>query len=159
MDKPILFLDVDGVLNAFPEGAERYDNPEKRVKNVTELGVTYVPVGTRERVHLLLEHFDPIWSTAWRGSAHAHHRNILGLSEIPWPYVDYERWKIPEMVRMAEGRPWCFIDDDVEWELRELDLRGAWREIPDTLTIRPLPRIGLTDEHVEQAIAFAREHS
>lgn len=143
--RPILFLDVDGVLNCY----EHPDCEELR----TSGGLTYVPRGTRERVARLLEVFEPVWATAWRGSAHAHHRDHLELSDTPWRHVDWEKEKLPSILRYAGDRPWAFVDDDAGWELSYL--HPAFGEIPNTLIVVPDPEVGLTDEHVDRLLAFA----
>ena len=143
--KPLLFLDVDGVLNV-------YNHPD-RVEVRTSYGLSYIPAGTRDRVHSLMDAFDIVWATAWRGTAHPHHRDVLGLPGQSWPYVDYRDKKLTEILKIARGRPWAFVDDDAEWELD--GLHPAFATLDHTLILAPDWRIGLTDEHVEQLLRFA----
>lgn len=146
VEKPILFLDVDGVLNCI----SRHEDYEH---HITDGIPVWVPTGTKERVAKLLDHFDPIWATAWQGTAHRCWRNILGLDGQPWPYVSYANYKLTEILRMAGERPWAFVDDDMGYELRGL---GWTRDMVNGLLIEPDPDEGLTDDHVEQLLDFAR---
>lgn len=145
-DRPLLFLDVDGVLNAL-------GGPHRRV--LVDETPCDVPEGTKERVARLLEAFDPVWATAWLGRAHGAWRELLGLDRLPWPYVSYLQWKLPEIIRFAAGRPFAFVDDDADWELQEL---GWDPSMVDGLIVAPDHLAGLTDEHVAELLAFAKEH-
>ena len=148
---PILFLDVDGVLNCV--GRDEWGQlaeyaPGRRFP-------VYPPPGTADRVRrLTLEAFEPVWATAWLGSAHRCWSRVLNLDPMPWPYVDYERFKLVEIVRYARGRPWAWVDDDARWEMREL---GWTDEMVPGLVLAPDPAEGLTDEHVERLLTWAAE--
>lgn len=148
-ESPLLFLDVDGVLNCI---GERQDEHEYVILDGSHC---YVPHGTRERVTRLLESYDPVWCTAWLGRAHSAWRRYLDLDPIPWPYVNYVQYKLPELIRMAAGRPWAYVDDDVfTYELEGLD----WTpDMVDGLLIQPDHRVGLTDEHVDRLLDYAAE--
>lgn len=144
-DRPLLFLDIDGVLNCIEGGHPAYR---------TQGGMpVWVPIGVTDRVSRLLEVFEPAWATAWLGSAHREWKPLLGLTDpFPWAFVAYGNLKLPEIIKRADGRPFVWIDDDADWELREL---GWDRSMVDGLVLAPDPRTGLTDLHVEEALAFA----
>lgn len=147
---PILFLDVDGVLNVL--GHREYEMV------TSGGGATWSPPGTRERVGRLLEWYDLVWATAWRGAANPHFRTYLGLGECP--YLNWQQYKLPEIVRFSVERPWAWVDDDSEFELRHLGI--AWRSFedsPSTRIVTPHSSVGLTDEHVDALIDFARSVS
>jgi len=154
--KPLLFLDVDGVLNACP--------PLPDVEVVEMLGFPIcIPPGTRERVARLTEAFEPVWATTWRGDAHKHFAEPLGLDpEKPWPHIEFlGGLKLPEILDYAIGphqphttavRPWVFIDDDATWEAKNLGIRC---DGDTSLMLAPDTARGLEDRHVDAALLFA----
>lgn len=144
-ERPLLYLDVDGVLNCLDGG-----HPADETADGFPV---WIPVGTNQRVALLLEVFEPVWATAWLGRAHSEWKPLLGLTGgFPWPYVYYSSLKLPEIIKHAKGRPFVWIDDDADWELREL---GWDRSMVDGLVLAPDHRTGLTDQHVEEALDYA----
>jgi hypothetical protein len=144
--RPVLFLDVDGVLNCLNATV-----PVEHIHPGTGFQA-FVPEGTRERLALLTEHYEPVWSTAWMSSAHGPFREHLGLPDRAWPYVQWAEYKLPAMLRYAGPRPWAWVDDDAEWEIKAL----GWTEamVPG-LVVVPDPRVGLTDEHVRELLIYA----
>lgn len=151
--KPILYLDVDGVLNALGSNRVQGDYVISEGTWGSADGITRTPFGTKERVHRLMEAFDIVWATAWRGSAHPHFREHLELPDESFPHVDYIDLKLTEIVKHCKERPWAWVDDDAKWELGRL--HEAFGSFDNTLIIVPDPSVGLTDEHVEQLLAFA----
>lgn len=143
-EKPILFLDVDGVLNRYGE-----DFPRARPEGGRGAQL-HIPEDTAERMQRLLEVFDPIWATAWRRGAHRVFAPLLGLPSRPWHCVDYRDFKLPHLIRYAGERRWAWVDDDAEWELEQTGIE------PSGLVIAPDTAVGLTDEHVEELLVFAK---
>jgi hypothetical protein len=149
--KPLLFLDVDGVINCLNIGAG-YEVVQPDPDGL----IATVPPGMKARIARLADLYEVVWATAWRGAAHAHFRDYFGLPAESWRYVDYSDLKLTEILRTAGERRWAWVDDDIKFELRNL----GWR--PDMVTgllVEPAPREGLTDAHVERLVAFALDES
>lgn len=140
-ERPLLFLDVDGVLNALGGGHPRV---------ILDGCPCDVPEGTKERVARLAEAFDVVWATAWFERAHTAWRHVLDLPAESWPYLPWNRYKLTDILRYAKERPWAWVDDDAEWELRQL---GWDRSMVTGTIVAPDPLIGLTDQHVTDLVA------
>lgn len=157
MSKPLLLLDVDGVLcpfrgfDLFCLGYEKYE------------GFTWHPrhmVHTSEanaaRVQRLMESFDIHWCTGWEHSANDV---ISPLHNVPrFPVVEikaYSRhihWKFDAIEAYVGDRPYAFVDDDIEDDgLAYADARAT-----PTMWLPTSCSEGLTDEHVEKLEEFAR---
>jgi len=176
--KPLLFVDIDGVLNCpgSPDGAcaelrvplKRMPAPDDRTRRMLAKlfpgrdpdepeathTTVWLPVGSQERVRRLAEMFEPVWCTAWRDGAHHAFWEILELAQTPeWPSVSWEGMKLPAILAMAGDRPWAFIDDDIAYELDHLD--APLPAAPEHLLVQPDSFVGMTDEHVIELLAFA----
>ncbi len=147
MTRPLLFVDVDGVLHCLGATA-----PAQRYRCPNSFQLT-IPDGTRQRLARLLEVFDPVWSTAWTTDAHDAFRVPLGLSEEPWPVLNWGTYKLPAIEEFAGDRPWAWIDDEALWELDKL----GRDHISPNLLINPDPLVGITDTHVERLLGFAAD--
>lgn len=164
-DRPLLFLDIDGVLNCQGWTGPDYEQLKRKIGK-TEHCV--IPPGTSDRVKRLVECYEPVWATAWLGGA-ADWREALDI-EGSWPYINFIGLKLPEIIKYAAGRKWAWVDDDAYWELQQLGwiekqivdtLHGdrapfsQWGFGDDGLIVAPDGRFGLTDEIVHQLEAFA----
>ncbi|ASW53118.1 HAD domain-containing protein [Plantactinospora sp. KBS50] len=123
-DRPIMFLDVDGVLIPFrarptePTSAERYA----------------APPADDDEGNPLLGRLDPedghrlrslgcwlVWATTWMSDANEQVAPRLGLPELPvvdFPDDDDEpehglHWKTPFLIRWAAGRTFVWLDDEI----------------------------------------------
>lgn len=131
MNRPFLFLDIDGVLNRVRQG---------RPSQVLEM-----PQRTPERVSRLLEAFEPVWATEWHERANTVWLPQLRLNERkPWPWIDCNGPKVLSILAYAGDRKWAWVDDRLSG-----DCPSGY------LMIKPKPYIGLTDDHVEQLLSFA----
>lgn len=149
-ERPLLFVDVDGVLNVLGWRGPDYENLRVAVGGTPCI----VPPGTRARMERLLAVYDPVWATAWLGRAHSAWHEVLDLHTTPWPYVSYVGLKLPEIIRYATGRRWAWIDDDAYWELQQLGWTADHVEgyIPFVDG-----RDGLTDELVDSLLEYAEQ--
>jgi hypothetical protein len=148
--RPLLFLDVDGVIGRFGVQAEG------RGRRIERTG--YLPLDVDERIagwlRSLDEAFEVVWATSWFEDANGI-LPALGL-ELSWPVLAWTERKLPEILELAGERPFAWVDDDVQRELDQLRDRGEAPNLGERrLLIRPDPARGLTESHVEELLAFA----
>ena len=151
MDKPLLLLDVGGVLS--PYGMTPPADFSER-----EIGGFWVVWTDRHtpRMARLSERFELVWATTWEQYANQALAPELGLGKLP--VIRFTRGKTAtrklDTIREWVGdRPAAWIDDDL-YEDAFSWAADRDREIP-TLLVKATPSIGLTDEHVEELLTFA----
>jgi hypothetical protein len=151
MDKPILFLDVDGVLNVLALFFKD-DPPPFEGVDWGHGAVAAIPEGVKERVERLTEVFEPQWATAWWDRANLFNKH---WGWEPWPVLRWGMMKLPHIVTTAGERRWAFVDDDAYWEAEEFV--HQFGPVPDHGLVVPVaPHIGLTDSQVDHLIEWAK---
>lgn len=167
MTKPLLLLDVDGVLNCFGSiWSEEYEALNFEPLRVFHKRFTIrIPNGTGQRLASLAESFDMVWCTAWQEEAHPFFGPQLELGD-PWPVIEFSGWD----GRLHEGRSWkwSFVDRYVDVEGRmaawvDDDLHAAdfaWAadrtmRVAPTMLVKTNQSIGLTDTHVAHLRSWA----
>lgn len=154
--KPLLLLDVDGVISlfGFPAGHPA-PGDWMMVDGIAHLISSSAGACLRE----LRKTFELVWSTGWEEKANDYLPAALGL-DGPLPTLSFDRnpgrenahWKLAAIDAYAgPERPLAWIDDAQDDRCR------AWataRRGP-TLLITTDPAIGLRATHVEHLLAFA----
>jgi hypothetical protein len=153
-DRPLLFLDVDGViaLSVFSDGLPPGEMRE------SPLGFIYLPDRTGGLVRQLATRFDIVWATGWEHYANTGLLRPLGLRE-ELPVVTFGKkarsgssdWKLKRVNAYAGRRPAAWLDDN----LVERHERWAAERSHPTLLVPVDPRAGLTQDHVEQLLRWA----
>ena len=173
MNRPWLFLDVDGVLNPFveierlPPGYALHDviiAPDSRQLARSERGrelTIALNTAHGEWLRDLAVDFDLVWATAWGEHANEHISPRLGLPRlpvvIPHPLGLYRSAKRPAIIDFAKERPLAWIDDainsiDFQWARSR---RGGSSGVPTRL-VKVRPEVGLTEAHIEELRRFAQ---
>lgn len=161
MNKPLLGLDVDGVLNAFGDPFELPSHTEMHV------GGYWVLLNIEEHPRWITElkdHFDIVWATMWTHKANEYIAPVLGIG--PFPVIDHNQILDSVDSRMLDGidsfkiatidpyignRPFAWIDDDISHAAKEW---ASERDAPTKL-VRPDPMLGMQREHIDQLIEWA----
>lgn len=151
--KPLLLVDVDGVLNPYaadvcPEGYREYHFfPDQEPVRLAQVHGEWL-LG-------LAEAFDLVWATGWGEMAHRHISPVLGLPKFPAiafppvPFAPLE--KLPAIDAFVRARPLAWIDDVISEEAQHW---AAQRGSP-TLIVKVDPAIGLTIDIVTRLEEWA----
>jgi Swiss Army Knife RNA repair-like protein len=159
--KPILFLDVDGVVSLFGFSPTSSEFPGRFhwIDGVAHC----IPDEAGERLARLSDRFELVWATGWEEKANEYLPFILGLREPELPTLLFQgqavfgsaHWKLDAIEEYAGERPAAWIDDNLDDACR---LWAASRAAP-TLLIETRSPVGMTDEHVDELIAWADQVS
>jgi hypothetical protein len=157
MARPLLFLDVDGVLNPV------LPSPDFAVHDILTHTVL---LSTRHGAWLreLADIYDLVWATTWEHGANLHIAPRLGLPPLPVvefsgyrprpgdpPLREEERYsarKWAPILRYAARRPFAWLDDMIP---RRLVRRARFRS--DRLLLPVNPAHGLPRAHVNRLLA------
>ena len=156
-DRPILFLDVDGVLSLFGFPPDR--PPPGAFHSID--GILHC-IGDRavELLAKLGERFELVWATGWEERANEKLLHVLQLGrELPFLSFDgravfgSSHWKLDAIDEYAGDRPAAWIDDFID------DACRAWaeRRPAPTLLLEAESALGLTEQHVDELLAWADE--
>ena len=87
IEKPVLFVDVDGVLSlfGFPAGAE-LPGPFHWVDGIAHC----IPPHTGPMLERLAERFELVWATGWEEKANEYLPRILGLPFKELPVLTFD---------------------------------------------------------------------
>jgi HAD domain in Swiss Army Knife RNA repair proteins len=155
--RPILFVDVDGVISlfGFAPGADEMPGPLHWIDGIAH----FIPEDVGERLVRLAASFELVWATGWEERANEHLPYILGLPFRELPFLTFDgravfgsaHWKVDAIAEYAGDRPAAWIDDNIDEEC------VAWAEgrRAPTLIVRTDAAVGLTDEHVEELLRWA----
>jgi hypothetical protein len=154
-DRPVLALDVDGVISLFG-----FEGPISGGPGRFHLinGMAHcIPDGIGGMLERLASSYEIVWATGWEDRANERLPDILGLpGQLPFLTFDGRarfgtaHWKIDALDRYAGERALAWVDDSIDVTCR------AWadeRSAP-TLLMQTESDIGLTERHVEALLGW-----
>jgi hypothetical protein len=157
MCRPLLLLDIDGVISLFGFDARR--PPPGRYQLVNGIP-HFLSANAAELVAELAPSFEVVWCSGWEEKADEVLPAVLGLpsglAHLTFPSVDGGRsrhWKLAAIEAFAGSRrPLAWVDDAFD------DSCHAWaaQRPGPTRLVRTDPPVGLTAEHVAELLAWAR---
>jgi len=155
-DRPVLALDVDGVISLFG-----FEEPPEQAPCRFRLidGMAHcISIEAGERLRRLSPHYELVWATGWEDRANESLCHLLGIDLLP--VIRFGRdarfgsahWKLGPIAEFAASRPLAWIDDSLDDECHE------WaRARPEpTLLVPTESARGLEDGHVELLLDWAR---
>ncbi len=166
--KPLLMVDIDGVISLFGgdgEGIGGGIGPSTRPDGIFQ-AIDGIPhfLSSTAAAHLLAltEDFDLVWCSGWEEKAEEYLPRLLGLP-AGLPFLRFERsrgagtsisghWKLDAIDAYAGLRPLAWIDDAFDKSCH------AWadqRPAP-TLLVETEPAVGLTETESQQLTEWAR---
>ncbi len=156
-NKPILFVDVDGVISlfGFAPGTGQLPGPLHWVDGVAHC----IPEDVGQRLVTLAESFELVWATGWEERANEHLPHLLKLPFRELPSLTFDgravfgsaHWKVDAVDEYAGDRPAAWIDDSIDEACED----WARRRSAPTLLVKTESHVGITEEHVERLIAWA----
>jgi hypothetical protein len=157
MTRPLLLVDVDGVISLF--GFDLARPPAGRFLTVDGIA-HFLSATAGEHLRRLSAAYEPAWCTGWEEKANEYLPHALGLP-APLPVVSLAgavpalsgHWKLDAIDCYAgPDRPVAWIDDAHD---QRCDSWAAARRAP-TLLVSTDPATGLTEQHVDELLAWAR---
>lgn len=146
LDRPLLAVDIDGVISLF--GWEERP-PHTHLQLVD--GIPHcISLAAGERLLRLSGAFELVWASGWEDKANFYLPELLGLPELP--HISFDRrpsaggahWKLNAVETYCGSRAVAWIDDNFDASCYE----WAERRPAPTLLVPTEPQLGLEEAHV-----------
>jgi hypothetical protein len=154
--RPILFVDVDGVISLF--GFSSSDPPPGSFHFVD--GVMHcINEACGPRLTRLSERYELVWATGWEERANDSLAPLLGLPELPYLSFDgaarfgSAHWKLGPLDKYAGDRPLAWVDDSFD----ESCFDWARDRAAPTLLVPTESPYGLEEAQAEALTRWASE--
>jgi hypothetical protein len=156
LDKPLLLVDVDGVISLFGAGFAKHEGSYHSIDGILHF------LSANAAAHLLAVtgDFELVWCSGWEEKADEHLPRLLGLPS-GLPFLRFDRavgranahWKLEAIDAFAGQRALAWVDDAFNDACHEW---ARTRSAP-TLLLATTPQHGLTSRERERLLAWARE--
>ena len=150
--KPLLLLDVDGVLNPFPECPDGFEGHDFFPEDDEPVRLARVH---GEWLRELGGAFEVVWATGWGDEANSVLCPFFGLPEyavVPMPPIPFgPEEKVPAVAEYAGERPAAWVDDSIGEHARD----WARSRLSPTLLVSVDPARGLARDHVDELVVWA----
>jgi len=156
MSRPILAVDVDGVISIF--GFEQAPDRSLARFELIDGMVHCISLAAGERLRRLTDSYELVWATGWEEKANDYLPHMLGLPELPHLSFDgaarfgSAHWKLGPLDAYTKGRAVAWIDDNFDDSCHEW---AQGREEP-TLLVPTEPHLGLEEAQTDALVAWAR---
>jgi hypothetical protein len=156
--KPLLLVDIDGVISLFGAPLEEREGSFHSIDGMFHF------LSSTAAAHLLVlaDEFELAWCSGWEEKADEHLPHLLGLPR-GLPHLRFERavgrgnahWKLAAIDAYAGERALAWIDDALSEDCY------AWADArpAPTLLVRTEPADGLTTRERNRLLAWAREQA
>jgi len=153
--KPVLAVDVDGVISLFG-----FDGPIEDAPCRFQLidGMAHcIALETGPRLRRLVPYYELVWATGWEDRANEYLLRMLGLDPLPVLHFGSSarfgsaHWKLEPIGAYAAGRRLAWIDDSLDQSCHD----WARERAEPTMLVPTLSYEGLLDSHVDALIAWA----
>jgi len=156
MSRPILAVDIDGVISIF--GSEERPNEATTRFQLVD-GVPHrISLVTGDRLLRLSEDFELVWASGWEDKANFYLPQMLGLAELPHLTFDgaarfgSAHWKLGPIDSYARGRALAWVDDNLD----DSCYRWARERDEPTLLVPTDPALGLQEAETEALLGWGR---
>ena len=110
--KPLLLLDVDGVLNPFPDTPEGFEEYDFFPEDNEPVRLSHVHGGW---LHELAQIYEIVWATGWGPDANrvlSPFFDLPPLRAVAFPAIPFEpRAKVPAVEAFVDDEPVAWVDD------------------------------------------------
>ncbi len=154
-DRPLLLLDIDGVISLF--GFEPLRPPPGSFHSIDGIP-HFISAAAGAHLHALSDAYQPVWCSGWEEKANEYLPYLLELPG-PLPFLSFERspgranahWKLAAIDAYAGQRPLAWVDDAFNDGCHE----WARRRAAPTLLVTTSPQRGLVWNDVAALLAWA----
>ena len=157
MERPILAVDVDGVISLFGF-EENLDDAPGELKLIDGMLHCISPAAGGRLVRLS-QYYDLVWATGWEERANDHLPSLLGLPQ-QLPVLTFggravfgsAHWKVDAIDEYAGDRPLAWVDDNIDATCES----WAARRAAPTLLVPTESHRGLEEAHVDVLMDWVR---